>query len=151
MRAAVVLVPLLGITNVVSMSKTPLEKSVWEFALWSYGTHFLTSFQGFFIAFLYCFLNGEVRSIICSVKIPLCTTPDFSKVRTAVMKSISVHFSQIQVRRNSFFSGIYEAGQNQVNHESEMTQGSVREGQQRQRFLRRQRSKKNVTKFPWIR
>ncbi|EEB11610.1 class B secretin-like G-protein coupled receptor GPRcal2, putative [Pediculus humanus corporis] len=72
-RATAVLLPLLGITNIISMSKSPLEKSVWEFALWSYGTHFLTSFQGFFIAFLYCFLNGEVRAV--------------------VMKSVSTYFS----------------------------------------------------------
>ncbi|KAK6629841.1 hypothetical protein RUM43_003661 [Polyplax serrata] len=58
-RATAVLLPLLGITNIISMTKSPLEKSVWEFAIWSYATHFLTSFQGFFIAFLYCFLNGE--------------------------------------------------------------------------------------------
>ncbi|XP_058806073.1 PDF receptor-like isoform X2 [Phymastichus coffea] len=60
-RAALVLLPLLGITNLVSMTEAPLEKSVWEFAMWSYCTHFLTSFQGLFIATLYCFLNGEVK------------------------------------------------------------------------------------------
>ena len=60
-RAALVLLPLLGITNLVNMTEAPLERTVWEFALWSYSTHFLTSFQGFFVAFLYCFLNGEVR------------------------------------------------------------------------------------------
>ncbi|XP_059607496.1 PDF receptor [Phlebotomus argentipes] len=63
-RAAVVLLPLLGITNILSMTAEPLKKSVLEFALWSYTTHFLTSFQGFFIALLYCFLNGEVRSAL---------------------------------------------------------------------------------------
>ncbi|XP_034943280.1 PDF receptor [Chelonus insularis] len=59
-RAAVVLLPLLGITNLISMAGAPLDKTIW-FALWSYTTHFLTSFQGLFIATLYCFLNGEVR------------------------------------------------------------------------------------------
>ncbi|XP_011307308.1 PDF receptor isoform X1 [Fopius arisanus] len=59
-RAAVVLLPLLGITNLISMAGVPLEQTMW-FALWSYTTHFLTSFQGVFIAILYCFLNGEVR------------------------------------------------------------------------------------------
>jgi len=63
-RAAVVLLPLLGITNVVNMFGGPLERSAWQFALWSYATHFLTSFQGFFIASLYCFLNGEVRNLL---------------------------------------------------------------------------------------
>ncbi|XP_044580010.1 PDF receptor isoform X2 [Cotesia glomerata] len=59
-RAAAVLLPLLGITNLISMAAAPLETTIW-FAIWSYTTHFLTSFQGLFIATLYCFLNGEVR------------------------------------------------------------------------------------------
>ncbi|XP_071451372.1 PDF receptor [Hetaerina americana] len=94
-RAALVLLPLLGITNVVNMAEAPLDRTAWEFALWSYGTHFLTSFQGLFIAFLYCFLNGEVR--------------------TAVGKSVSVYLSirrdifGAQQRRNSAFSSVFVA------------------------------------------
>uniref|UniRef100_A0A182P412 G-protein coupled receptors family 2 profile 2 domain-containing protein n=1 Tax=Anopheles epiroticus TaxID=199890 RepID=A0A182P412_9DIPT len=91
-RAAVVLVPLLGITNILTMTDAPLDKTVLEFAIWSYVTHFLTSFQGFFIALLYCFLNGEVRS--------------------ALMKSISVYLSlrghhDWAIRRQSLFSAGY--------------------------------------------
>lgn len=59
-RAAAVLLPLLGITNALTMVEAPLDRTPLEFAIWSYTTHFLTSFQGFFIALLYCFLNGEV-------------------------------------------------------------------------------------------
>ncbi|XP_055543173.1 PDF receptor-like [Wyeomyia smithii] len=58
-RAAVILVPLLGITNVLNMTEAPLDKTALEFAIWSYVTHLLTSFQGLIIAFLYCFMNGE--------------------------------------------------------------------------------------------
>ncbi|XP_037935677.1 PDF receptor [Teleopsis dalmanni] len=61
-RAAVVLLPLLGITNLLHL--VPTLNTPWKFALWSYGTHFLTSFQGFFIAMIYCFLNGEVRAVL---------------------------------------------------------------------------------------
>ncbi|XP_058821177.1 PDF receptor isoform X5 [Topomyia yanbarensis] len=91
-RAAVVLVPLLGITNILNMTEAPLEKTALEFALWSYVTHFLTSFQGFFIALLYCFLNGEVRH--------------------ALMKSLSVYLSirghhDWPIRRQSMFSAAY--------------------------------------------
>lgn len=64
-RAAVVLLPLLGITNVLFMIEAPLD-NVRKFALWSYTTHFLRSFQGLFIATLYCFLNGEVRNTVDS-------------------------------------------------------------------------------------
>jgi PDF receptor len=59
-KAAVVLLPLLGITNMLSMLTAPLDGTVLQFAAWSYGTNFLNSFQGFFIAMIYCFLNGEV-------------------------------------------------------------------------------------------
>ncbi|XP_059351983.1 PDF receptor-like [Daphnia carinata] len=63
-KAAMVLLPLLGITNALVMIKAPLHRSTAEFALWCYTSHFLSSFQGFFVALLYCFLNGEVRSTL---------------------------------------------------------------------------------------
>ncbi|XP_066602041.1 PDF receptor [Prorops nasuta] len=87
-RAAVVLLPLLGITNILSMIEAPLD-NVRKFALWSYSTHFLTSFQGLFVATLYCFFNGEVR--------------------LALDKTISVYLSlrgtDQQARRQSTYSG----------------------------------------------
>ncbi|OAD55965.1 PDF receptor [Eufriesea mexicana] len=92
-RAAVVLLPLLGITNVLFMIEAPLH-NVEKFALWSYSTHFLQSFQGFIIATIYCFLNGEVRQLA---------------VRLALDKTISVYLSlrgtDLQARRQSTFSG----------------------------------------------
>ncbi|CAL8138150.1 unnamed protein product [Orchesella dallaii] len=60
-RAAIVLLPLLGITNSIQMVHSPIEKSPTEFAIWSYGTAFLSTFQGFFCSLIYCFLNGEVQ------------------------------------------------------------------------------------------
>lgn len=69
-RAAFVLLPLLGITNFLIMTEAPLDESPWVFAAWSYITHFLTTFQGFFIAMIYCFLNGEVSVVelfVCNV------------------------------------------------------------------------------------
>nr|QKL20129.1 pigment-dispersing factor receptor [Euperipatoides rowelli] len=63
-KAAIVLLPLLGITNFIGMVKAPLRRPYIEFGFWSFGANFLISFQGFFIAMLYCFLNGEVRSTI---------------------------------------------------------------------------------------
>ncbi|EZA55916.1 PDF receptor, partial [Ooceraea biroi] len=86
-RAAVVLLPLLGITNILFMIKAPLD-NVKNFALWSYSTHFLQSFQGLFIATLYCFLNGEVR--------------------VALDKTIAVYLflrgTDLQIRRQCIFS-----------------------------------------------
>ncbi|XP_076033615.1 PDF receptor-like isoform X2 [Oratosquilla oratoria] len=63
-KAAIVLLPLLGITNMLNMIDAPLDKTATEFGVWSFATHFLRSFQGFFIALLYCFLNGEVRQAL---------------------------------------------------------------------------------------
>ena len=60
-RAAIVLQPLLGITNSLQMVATPDSQNIIYFALWSVVTTFLVSFQGFFAALFYCFLNGEVE------------------------------------------------------------------------------------------
>ncbi|KAF2353044.1 GPCR family 2 secretin-like [Trinorchestia longiramus] len=60
-RAAIVLLPLLGITNSLQMVTSLLDHRAWTFAAWSYLTTILTSFQGFFVALIYCFLNQEVR------------------------------------------------------------------------------------------
>lgn len=65
-RAAIVLIPLLGITNILNMTEAPLHRTALEFALWSYITHFLASFQGLFIATIYCFLNNEVCITYCA-------------------------------------------------------------------------------------
>ncbi|XP_063696063.1 PDF receptor isoform X2 [Culicoides brevitarsis] len=89
-RAAIVLLPLLGITNALNMINV-VDRTPLEFAIWSYTTHFLTSFQGFLISLLYCFLNGEVRA--------------------ALLKSLSVYMSirghHDWVRRPSMFSAAY--------------------------------------------
>lgn len=56
--------PLLGITNSLQMMATPYDQSVFSFAAWSFVTTVLVSFQGFFAALFYCFLNGEVSSMV---------------------------------------------------------------------------------------
>lgn len=63
-RATIILLPLLGITNLSNIFEAPLERSALVFALWSYTAHFLTSFQGLFIASIYCFMNNEVNNQI---------------------------------------------------------------------------------------
>ncbi|XP_063837945.1 PDF receptor-like [Ostrinia nubilalis] len=62
-RAMFLLLPLLGITNVLNMTEAPLDGPTWYFATWSYVTHFFRSFQGTIIAVLYCFLNSEVQAV----------------------------------------------------------------------------------------
>ncbi|XP_049800301.1 PDF receptor-like [Schistocerca nitens] len=130
-RAAVVLLPLLGITNLVNMADAPLDRAAWEFALWSYATHFLVSFQGFFIACLYCFLNGEVR--------------------TALMKSVSVYLSlrqhqQAAARRMSVFSGVYiPAERRQPSPVACTALGATRRPLPRLSAARRQRRRRRVS------
>ncbi|KAL3280953.1 hypothetical protein HHI36_004179, partial [Cryptolaemus montrouzieri] len=62
-RAAIFLLPLLGIANLIFLFFHQFDEA-WKYALWSYTAHFFASFQGFFVAVLYCFLNGEVQSAI---------------------------------------------------------------------------------------
>lgn len=63
-RAAIVLLPLLGITNSLQMVHSPLDSNLVQFAVWTYFSTFLTAFQGFFVALIYCFMNNEVRAAL---------------------------------------------------------------------------------------
>lgn len=117
-RAAIVLLPLLGITNLLHL--VPALKTAWKFALWSYSTYFLTSFQGFFIALIYCFLNGEVSAdqhplvesrLAISLSLPLYLSAAL-QVRAVLLKSLTVWMSvrghsEWVPKRASMYSGAY--------------------------------------------
>ncbi|XP_052826307.1 PDF receptor isoform X2 [Octopus bimaculoides] len=62
-KAAIVLLPLLGITNFVVMIE-PSQENVALFGTWAYISYFLISFQGFGISLIYCFLNSEVQATL---------------------------------------------------------------------------------------
>ncbi|XP_050418764.1 PDF receptor isoform X2 [Patella vulgata] len=62
-KAAIVLLPLLGITNFVVMIE-PQPDDLVKFGCWAIISHFLISFEGFFISLIYCFLNGEVQNAL---------------------------------------------------------------------------------------
>ncbi|KAL7632820.1 UNVERIFIED_CONTAM: hypothetical protein RMT77_016817 [Armadillidium vulgare] len=80
-RNALFLLPLLGITNAVTMIPKPLERSAFEFGIWSYSTNLLTSFQGFVVACIYCFFNADVKRSLCYFwKVKLTLRPD--KIKT---------------------------------------------------------------------
>ncbi|KAJ8917487.1 hypothetical protein NQ315_005536 [Exocentrus adspersus] len=61
-RATIFLLPLMGISHILFFYYKFNE--AWKFAFWSYTAYFLGTFQGFFVAVLYCFLNGEVQAAI---------------------------------------------------------------------------------------
>ncbi|XP_008193265.1 PDF receptor isoform X2 [Tribolium castaneum] len=62
-RAAIFLLPLMGIANILFWMGYRFTQG-WKLALWSYTSYFLNTFQGFFVAILYCFLNGEVQTAV---------------------------------------------------------------------------------------
>lgn len=63
-KAAIVLQPLLGITNILQIVSNPYDSDVVYFTFWSITTAFLASFQGFFASLFYCFCNKEVQKAI---------------------------------------------------------------------------------------
>lgn len=60
-KAAIVLLPLLGLTNFVIMLE-PDGKDPVKIGAYMFCTAFLSASEGFFISLLYCFLNGEVTN-----------------------------------------------------------------------------------------
>lgn len=70
-KAAIALVPLLGITNfILVILPEPHSKSPELFAFWSYTAHVLHSFQGLMVSILYCFMNKEVSILKCKIVLP---------------------------------------------------------------------------------
>ena len=61
-RAALFLLPLLGITHSLEMFEPPLDRSVAVFGCYTIVLAVLDSFQGFYISLLYCFINQEVTT-----------------------------------------------------------------------------------------
>ncbi len=66
-KAALMLVPLLGIPNIMqTIPFTPTKHNIDYFAAYTYIASFLYMFQGFMVATLYCFTNREVSVRYCS-------------------------------------------------------------------------------------
>ncbi|XP_041477899.1 PDF receptor-like [Lytechinus variegatus] len=65
LKAAIVLLPLLGIANLVWLIPRPKPQDDKSFILiYHYLFLFLDAYQGFFVAVLYCFVNAEVRATL---------------------------------------------------------------------------------------
>ncbi|ELU10117.1 hypothetical protein CAPTEDRAFT_219483 [Capitella teleta] len=96
-KAAIVLLPLLGITNFIQMVD-PQSPSVVGFAIWSFAAHFFVPFQGFFIALIYCFLNGEVQNTLrLQWERRMQTRGGYASGRRRLSRSLSVFTSVTEV------------------------------------------------------
>ncbi|XP_077979031.1 PDF receptor-like isoform X2 [Glandiceps talaboti] len=64
-KAAMVLVPLLGVVNLLFIPDRPdATADSWVLYLYGYGTSILVTFQGFVCALIFCFFNSEVQRAI---------------------------------------------------------------------------------------
>lgn len=101
-KAAIVLLPLLGVNNFLVMVEPPVSSAV-KFAIYSYTSQFLASFQGFFIALLYCFLNTEV----CLLLFFLSVTPDAvllqEKIFKQMQKTTEISVRYYPINRSLYF------------------------------------------------
>ena len=59
-KAALVLLPLLGANNVLAITG-PVDTAPVPYGLWSFASFALTGFQGLLFSLLYCFSNSDVR------------------------------------------------------------------------------------------
>lgn len=62
-KAMIFLLPPLGANNLLHCMWPPIS-STELFAIYSYSSHFFSSFQGFFMALFFCFLNSEVNTTL---------------------------------------------------------------------------------------
>jgi hypothetical protein len=104
-KAALLLLPLLGLTNLLNMLDAPLEKSAWVFGFWSYSTHLLTSSQGFILACLYCYKNQEVsfhrvNAISNPIQIRQLLKLAASTIAVQVQHALKKYFRNKVLRRN---------------------------------------------------
>lgn len=60
LKAAVLLLPLLGIAHIVNFFDPPKQTVV--HTIFTFASSFFLMYQGFFVALLYCFLNNEVKN-----------------------------------------------------------------------------------------
>ncbi|MCP9258819.1 Calcitonin receptor-like protein 1 [Dirofilaria immitis] len=64
-KAAVMLIPLLGIPNIMqTIPFSPTKDNIVYFAIWTYCASFTYMYQGFMISIIYCFTNKEVRNVL---------------------------------------------------------------------------------------
>ncbi|XP_075218161.1 parathyroid hormone/parathyroid hormone-related peptide receptor-like isoform X2 [Lycorma delicatula] len=61
-KSTLVLVPLFGVHYALFIGMPYVECGPEVEAAWLFGDQLFASFQGFFVALLYCFMNGEVRA-----------------------------------------------------------------------------------------
>uniref|UniRef100_A0A0N5BYF4 PDF receptor n=1 Tax=Strongyloides papillosus TaxID=174720 RepID=A0A0N5BYF4_STREA len=64
-RAAFMLIPLLGIPNVMqTIPLTPTENNIFFFGIWTFVASSFYMFQGLVISIIFCFTNKEVQAVL---------------------------------------------------------------------------------------
>ncbi|GFR69392.1 corticotropin-releasing factor receptor 1 [Elysia marginata] len=61
-KATLILVPLLGLQNLLTLVKPPLDDEANFY--WGLVSAILTSFQGAAVSLIFCFFNGEVTALV---------------------------------------------------------------------------------------
>ena len=61
-RAAIVLVPLFGVHFALTIYRPPVSDCYWV-ELYFYINNALDGLQGFFVALIFCYINGEVSKV----------------------------------------------------------------------------------------
>ncbi|XP_075218119.1 parathyroid hormone/parathyroid hormone-related peptide receptor-like [Lycorma delicatula] len=118
-KSTLVLVPLFGVHYAIFIGMSYVEGNPELEVAWLFGDQLFASFQGFFVAVLYCFLNGEVRTELKKKWRHWYQSPysrrnagDNYNIQTAVMSCLQLLYPGSKQRFNNVH-GLQSYGKNE--------------------------------------